>query len=58
MSIAALHLTLPKQNLYINKDAIALCRDVLVNQILNPTDFADQFDKILATQAKPRSSQW
>ncbi|WP_287419604.1 hypothetical protein [Reinekea sp.] len=52
MSIAALHLTLPKQNLYINKDAIALCRDVLVNQILNPTDFADQFDKILATLHK------
>ncbi|MFT5008138.1 MAG: hypothetical protein ACI868_000833 [Granulosicoccus sp.] len=49
MSIAALHLTLPKQNLYISRDAIALCRDVFVNQILNLKDFADQFDKILAT---------
>jgi hypothetical protein len=49
MSIAALHLTLPKQNLYISRDAIALCRDVFVNQILNLTDFADQFDKVLTT---------
>ena len=52
MSIAALHLTLPKQNLPISNAAIALCRDVFVNQILNLTDFADQFDKILATLHK------
>ena len=36
----------------VKYDYITFCRDVLVNQILNPTDFADQFDKILATLHK------
>jgi hypothetical protein len=48
MSIAALRLTMPKQNLHISRDTTAMYRDVLVNQVLNVADFGSHFDKILA----------
>jgi len=48
MSIAALRLTMPKQNLHISRDTTAMYRDVLVNQVLNVADFGSHFDKVLA----------
>lgn len=46
MSIASLRLTMPKQNLHISRETTALYRDVLVNQVLNVSDFESHFDKV------------
>ncbi|MDX1341536.1 MAG: hypothetical protein R3309_03800 [Reinekea sp.] len=46
MSIAALRLTMPKQNLHISRETTALYRDVLVNQVLNVADFESHFSKV------------
>ena len=49
MSIAALRLTMPKQNLHLNRENAALYRDVLVNQILTADDFNQNLSTALNT---------
>jgi hypothetical protein len=46
MSIASLQLIMPKQNLSISQETIALYRDILVNQVLNVDDFAQYISKV------------
>lgn len=46
MSIAALRLSMPKQNLHISRDTTALYRDILVNQVLNAADIESNFEKV------------
>ncbi|MEJ2043889.1 MAG: PilZ domain-containing protein [Reinekea sp.] len=47
MSIASLKLTMPKQNLHVNKETVALYSDVLGTQVLNVTEFENHYDKIV-----------